>query len=174
MQGLFDAIFSNFFIVIIIIAGIIGFLRDNTAKQQQQQKQQQERKPVNRPNPTNTPSEGYSRSQQGRSRDSKPQRTYSTSTIEEQQREQMERLADQYNSSTEIKQGMDKLSSNAITDDNSLEPINELSTKQKKLKRQIGKNLNKNGLVNGIIMAEVLGSPRALKPYRSVITNRRK
>ncbi|WP_226036942.1 hypothetical protein [Aquibacillus saliphilus] len=37
----------------------------------------------------------------------------------------------------------------------------------------IKRNLTKKGLAESVVMAEVLGSPKSLKPYRSVINNRR-
>lgn len=48
-----------------------------------------------------------------------------------------------------------------------------LSAEQKQFKRRVRGNLNEKGLVNGIVMSEVLGKPRAMKPYKSVISKRR-
>ncbi|PAV29026.1 hypothetical protein CIL05_13685 [Virgibacillus profundi] len=166
--GLFEALASNFFIVIIIIAGIIGFFRDNSAKQ----KEKQQRKPNNVPRPTATPSGGNKPRQRVYNDNQTDKKVYTTS-IEEQQNAQMEQLANRYK--TSANRAMNKLPHDAIIGDTLREPDKgELSQSQESLKRQIGSNLNKKGLVNGIIMSEVLGPPRASKPYRSVIGQRRK
>ncbi|MRH43084.1 hypothetical protein GH741_10345 [Aquibacillus halophilus] len=43
----------------------------------------------------------------------------------------------------------------------------------KKKKISLNNHLTKRGLAESVIMAEVLGSPRSLKPYRSVMQNKR-
>ncbi|MFD1038521.1 hypothetical protein ACFQ3N_08965 [Virgibacillus byunsanensis] len=164
MGNLFEAITGNFFIIVVIIAGIIGFLRDSSAKQKQQ-----ERKPSNTPRSTSTPSGGRSRSQ-GDYRGNQSQQTVSSTSIQDQQNEQMKQVADRMGA----KKGIEELPHDAIIGNTLREPPKEeLSHDQLKLRQQIGNNLTKKGLVNGIIMAEVLGPPRAKKPYRSVISERR-
>src|SRR5690625_2236794 len=43
------------------------------------------------------------------------------------------------------------------------------SKAEKRHKKRIRKNLTKKGLINGIIMSEVLGPPRARKPYQNIL-----
>ncbi|WP_085991869.1 hypothetical protein [Oceanobacillus senegalensis] len=163
MEGLFEAIFSNFFLILIVISGIIGFFRNNSGEDQK-------KKQSNRPMRPETPS---NRNQRADSH-SKPINQSSptmTMTVEEQQQQQMERLASRL-----------KTNANQPLDDNTENPmINEnlaglsshnYSKEQKELKRQIGTNLKGKGLIQGIIMSEVLGSPRGRSPYRNVIQKR--
>lgn len=171
MDSIFDLIeglFSNFYIVIVIIAGIIGLFKSNTEKQKQEQ-----RKTQTNPRPTATPSGANQRKpERVRATRAEQQQTISMKTIEEQQEEQMKRLAGKYNANA--KQAVDT-SHTAFKGENSLrEPEKHTSENHNQLKKQMRNNLGRKGLINGIIMAEVIGSPRAKKPYRSVIDERRK
>lgn len=46
--------------------------------------------------------------------------------------------------------------------------------KQGSFKKNFKKQLTKEGLVNSIVMAEILGPPRAKRPYENVLTKRRR
>ncbi|GAB3050829.1 hypothetical protein [Virgibacillus ainsalahensis] len=172
MQGLFEFIANNFFLVIIIIAGILGFFRNNAAQQQEQNRKAQP--PGNRnnvPRPTPYPSGGNESQQESRTAEQPSQRSISTTSVEEQQNEQMDRLARKLR--TDSKQEMEKLPHDAIRENTSLERSKDLSKNQEEVKSQIKDNLDRKGLVNGIIMSEVLGPPRAKKPYQSVLAKKR-
>ncbi|RYG74732.1 hypothetical protein EU245_00700 [Lentibacillus lipolyticus] len=96
----------------------------------------------------------------------------SSSTIEDIQKQQREQLAERMDGTgtanqeeSEHKQDAMKLNTGKDADD--------ASHKQQKLKKNIRNNLNRSGLVNGVIMSEVLGQPRANKPYRTITSQRK-
>lgn len=163
MESLIQLIMDNLFIVVIIIAGIIGFFRNSSAEQEQDRGQ------TNRPR--QTPSGGGNQTHQRRTH--KPQSNPSVpASIEEQQSEQLGRLANQ--SQTETKDAMEKLPHDSIIGNTLRDPNKNNSGEKEALRRQVKRNLGKTGLVNGIIMSEVLGSPRAKKPYQISHAKRRK
>ncbi|UJL44878.1 hypothetical protein KFZ58_10600 [Virgibacillus sp. NKC19-16] len=166
MESLIQLIMDNLFIVIIIIAGIIGFVRNSSAEQEQEKRQ------TNRPRPRPNPSGGGNQPQQQRRNHESQSNQPVPTSIEEQQSEQLGRLANQLR--TETKDAMEKLPHDGIIGNTLREPNKENSGNQENLKRQIKRNLGKTGLVNGIIMSEVLGSPRAKKPYEINHAKRRK
>ncbi|GEM_PF-1462020 len=181
MGNFFEFIMNNLFLVIIIISGIIGFLSSNKEEQkkQQQRKTQQQRPAAPKPKP---------RSQSTLSGPKKPehrQKVYQTKTkpkendlvttasITDEQRAQMERLERKYGvGSADISN--EKLLHSGLEFRKALQPIKDLSEEQRVLKKDIRKSLKNKGLINGIIMAEVLGKPRSLKPYESATLERYK
>ncbi|WP_077327053.1 hypothetical protein [Virgibacillus siamensis] len=68
---------------------------------------------------------------------------------------------------------MEKRKYKSVMSENKKPNERGLTKEQKEFKKRISNNLNKKGLVNGIIMAEILGKPRAMQPYRSIISKRR-
>ncbi|WP_010650932.1 hypothetical protein [Oceanobacillus massiliensis] len=52
------------------------------------------------------------------------------------------------------------------------EPTRESVIHKEKMKRQVVDNISAKGLVNGVMMSEILGAPRAKKPYRSILQDR--
>ncbi|WP_099158546.1 hypothetical protein [Virgibacillus ndiopensis] len=165
MEGIFDAIFGNFLVVLAIIGGIVGFLKDKSNKNSDGE----HNKPYQVPKPTTTPSGGSGQSQR---HSSSTQASINTQTLKEQQEKQMQQLAERMNANR--KSSQEDLNHDAIIG-NTINKQVRYDTQQKtKMKKQVKRNLTGKGLVDGIIMAEVLGPPRAVKPYKSVIENRRK
>ncbi|MGP4107230.1 hypothetical protein [Virgibacillus sp. L01] len=152
-------------IILAIIGGLAGFLKDKSDKDTNKQK-----RTVNSPNPSPTPSGGGGMARS----DYQTQVSEEKTSIEEQQQEQRERLADRMNTATQ--KAIEERKHDAIINenDNINQTGNKLSVEQKRFKRRIKNNLNQQGLVNGVIMAEVLGSPRAKEPYQSIVKQRRK
>ena len=185
MDGLIDFLP----IIAIIVFGIIRAM--GGANEQEQQK-------PNRPNvprPNTTPSEGQnnpkrtvyrtSESDVHKGKESKehPRQTVYTSTptnvyVEEQQKQQVERLKKQLNAGTndltDSLSGQDLSIGPAIQDAIKHHSLHDKNEKKERFKKDVKTSLNYKGLVNGIIMSEVLGSPRARKPYRSVTAERRR
>lgn len=174
MEALLELIFGNFFIVLLIIVGILGFLRDNAAKQKEEERRRRNR--PTRPAPQTSRAPQPSRTDSGTSgrtvletvRD-----TISNTTIEDQQKEQMDKLASRFNTKTneaidEVREDISTTKSVLLERDKT-----ELSKEQKQIKRGVTQSLEGKGLINGIIMAEVLGPARARKPYRSVVAERK-
>lgn len=189
METIIDFIFSNFIIVLIIIGGLAKlFGGDN---------QEQEKKQTNRtPRPVETRKQAPL--PQGRAeKPNKRQRAKSETSsspmgdtgsigkaisVEDQQQKQLEQLAGKIQ--TETIQNFEELPnqmnnehfrsiSSAITNSKTASPAEQYHNKHKKeVKRQMKKRLSKEGLMESVIMAEVLGPPRARKPYKSVISER--
>ncbi|WP_373892849.1 hypothetical protein ACUL41_08760 [Virgibacillus natechei] len=159
MESLIQLIMDNLFIVIIIVAGIVGFIRNSSAEQEQGRKQ------TNRPRPSSTPAPSSGGNQPQQRRNHQESNQPAPASIEEQQSEQLGRLANQLQ--TETKDAMEKLPHDGIIGNTLREPNKDSSREKEALRRQVKGNLGKTGLVNGIIMSEVLGSPRAKKPYHT-------
>lgn len=174
ISNLIEAIFDNFFIVIVIVAGIIGFFKDKSGKQQQQE----QRKTQSKPRPTATPSGSYQRKPAEDPRTSRAkQQAVAAKTVAEQQREQMKQLANKYH--TSANQAIGDMSYKAFKKDNNSvkrkkSKSHSRSYGQNQFKRQMSNNLGRKGLINSVVMAEVLGQPRARKPYQSVSVERRR
>ncbi|WP_077621465.1 hypothetical protein [Sediminibacillus massiliensis] len=81
----------------------------------------------------------------------------------------------------EIQDGLSKATDTLITKDSigtekDSKPQVQVKVQSgsKKPKLKVRKNLSKKGLAESIVMAEVLGPPRAVKPYQDVIQQKRK
>ena len=185
MGEIIEFIMGNMFLVIIIISGIIGFLSNNKEEQkkQQQRKSQQQRprapKPAYEPNPTPTPTPSGPREAKPRQKvyqtktKTNEEDLTMTSSIADEQQAQMERLEEKYGiTSTDLTD--QDLVSQGLNLGESLVNTKDLTEEQEVLKKDLRKSLRNKGLINGIIMSEVLGKPRSLKPYESVILERYK
>ncbi|RDW19232.1 hypothetical protein CWR48_09315 [Oceanobacillus arenosus] len=178
MGGFFQLIFDNIFVVIIIISAIMGLFGKKPEDAEKRKHQNNRPKPA--PNPVSRGQQNArpepsrtTGSKQTRGNVPKPTKPMvSTISIEEQQKAQMERLKGTINSGEN--NAIDDLSHHAFVEDPITTSINELSKVQANYKKQIRTNLTRKGLVNGIIMSEVLGSPRARKPYQSIVEQRKK
>ncbi|MFD1066359.1 hypothetical protein [Oceanobacillus locisalsi] len=183
-----DWIFDNLYLVIIILFGIISFLSSSGKKEEEQKKKQST--PPNNPTQTRQRQQQSSSQGAGTQQQSQVQRQrqreqpraqrqvyqegerpdISAGSIEEQQQKQMERMADRYQTSSQedledAEQNFKGLKVERKSEEN--------APGRAEMKRRVSGNLEGKGLVNGIIMAEVLGSPRAKKPYRSIIQKRK-
>lgn len=172
MDGFFDVIFGNLFLILAVVYGIIGFLSNYNKDKQKKQKKQQQRRSM-RPVQERTQPAAREVKKPEEAEVQWTQPVSAEEVIHQEQQLQMERL--------EAKYGV--TSSNEIEDDLRLddlqfqEPLTrnvELSEEQKVLKKDLKGSLKGSGLINGVIMAEVLGKPRSLKPYQSVIQERYK
>lgn len=161
-----DWIFENLFLVFVIISGIIAVLGDGKKKNQEEQK---------RKTPPQKQSNSAPRTTQRQPRAERKvyteqeRPTMSAGNIQEQQQEQMKRIANKYSAQVQNVEDLDKKDTSTVLpankDDNQ-------GISQQEMKRRVTSNLSAEGLVNGVIMSEVLGSPRAKKPYRSVVRDR--
>ncbi|MFC4558855.1 hypothetical protein ACFO3D_11625 [Virgibacillus kekensis] len=149
-------------ILIAIIGAVAGFFKDKSDKDPGGQK-----RTINVPRPTPTPSGGA-----GRHYPVEETETSDTVTISKRQQEQRERLAERVNTATQVE--MDNRKHDSSIGEVTKRSHTDLSKEQKQFKSQVKRNLSRKGLVNGIVMSEILGPPRAVKPYRSVIEQRRK
>lgn len=184
MEAIIDFIFSNFIIVLIIIGGLAKLLGGDNKEQQKKQTNQPPRPTEARKQTTPIP--GRPRAQQPKASRStnpmgQPRSVGQSISIEEEQQKQFEQLAGKMNAESvhRLENLSDEITSgNEITD--SAISLNKKRSHhppkhnkhRKQVKHQMKKRLSENGLTESIIMAEVLGPPRARKPYKSIIAQR--
>jgi hypothetical protein len=163
-------IFDNLFIIIIIVSGLIGFFKNNETEE----KKKETTKPVppmssrvpNTPPPVRRE---QPRAERKVYREGPKKPTISTASIEEQQKAQMERLAGKYGAITD---SLEDLTGQFSGGSSLREQTEDSTVKRENLKKQVSTNLGAQGLVNGIIMSEVLGAPRAKKPFKTILQDR--
>lgn len=154
-------------IILAIIGGLSGFLKDKSDDNSGNPKRS-----YNTLKPSSTPSGGSTSHSPATSYDYDKQTMADTAAIEVQQEEQRNSLAERMETTHKARTGGEH---DAIIDDQvKKEPDKDLSMEQKRLRKRFSANLNQKSLVNGIIMSEVLGQPRAYKPYQSIVSQRRK
>ncbi|ASN05191.1 hypothetical protein [Virgibacillus necropolis] len=154
MEAIFDTLFGNILVLLAIVGGIVGFIKDRNNKEKESTK------PYSVPRPTQKPSGGGNLANHMEVTEEQTKSTVSTTSLREQFDASTHR-AIEGGEHDAIAEGMVGKSSSS-------------SNKNNRMRKQISNNLSKQGLVNGIIMSEVLGPPRAKRPYRSVLTERRK
>lgn len=180
MDGLIELIFKNPFLLILILGGIFSMFggkktknqeeqEDKRKEQRQQQARQQRQAPApsrNVPPPFN-PQPKPERKTYG---DKTEEQITDTLSIDDQREEQIKRLTEQYR--TNEHSGLtDK--AEVAHKRREIEVQNIKSKYSKQFKQDFKKSLTHKGLINSIVMAEVLGRPRASRPYESVIMKRR-
>lgn len=188
MEEIIDFIFSNFIIVLIIIGGLAKlFGGDN--KEQQEKRTNRTPSPIEtRQQTTTTQHQTAEKYKQRPINDqARPNQVGEDSSIGEatsigeQQQKQLEQLAGKMK--TEAIQDFDNLSNQADTEHKIMTPsfskglhekasVNSNNKPKKEVKKQMQNRLSRKGLIESVIMAEILGPPRARKPYKSVITER--
>jgi len=180
-------------IILAIIGGISSLFKDKITDQPKRRPQRQ-----GHPRPTAEVPDSLHKKQDDRSR-YEPSRD----AIKRQERrdEQMHRAQEkvgehQANPDAQVKEGEHKakLDEQAIFGEHKANidtqisagehkaDVNEGNHNQKKhknfaktaMQKRVQNNLNRKGVVDGVIMSEVLGSPRARKPFRSVVAKRSK
>ncbi|GIO23096.1 hypothetical protein [Oceanobacillus sp. J11TS1] len=180
-----DWIFDNLFIIAIIISGIVAFLGDSKKKEDENRKKQStppNKQAQSRQRQQRSPQETRTRTRQPTQRNREQPRAerhvyrernrpdISAGNIQEQQKEQMERLANRYQTASQgDSENIEHTFKDLIVERNA----EEENPGKQEMKKRVSQNLDGKGLVNGIIMAEVLGSPRAKKPYRSIVQRRK-
>ncbi|MGM8213520.1 hypothetical protein ACLIBH_12155 [Virgibacillus sp. W0430] len=171
MEGFIDLITSNFILLFIIISGLISLFK-NKSNQQQENKE-----PSNVPKtyPKEVETKQYKKVEE------RVQDTIQSLSTEEQREKQLERLKDQVRGMSRRESDQMTTSRNdqafqstAVTHkNNQLLTNKDKEADQTSLQKQITGRLNQKGLVESIIMAEVLGPPRSVNPYRPRISNRK-
>ncbi|AUJ26230.1 MULTISPECIES: hypothetical protein [Virgibacillus] len=164
MEGLFEAIFSNGFIILAAIAGIIGFFKDSFSKDTDTENER--RKKPNKP----APPFGGGATKPASQPTKRPERvggSISTASASEQKQQQMEQLAEQMGA--DLQEPLEDLAQQ-VQSVQSQRQATEGHLQKQKMKRQVANNFTREGLINGIIMSEVLGKPRGKKPYRSAVS----
>lgn len=185
MESFFEFIFGNIFIVLIIIFAIINFL--NKGKNAEEEEQ---RRPRPQP-PQSSRTENRQESQTRPTMDSRVENDRSRSradiestireasktteetvltTIEEQRQEQYERLRSKLNTLPTTENNV-QVEDMRFEITNQKMPTNEEEVPSVQMKLE--DRLSSQGLIESVIMAEVLGPPRALNPYQNIVVKRR-
>ncbi|HLR68165.1 MAG TPA: hypothetical protein VK105_13720 [Virgibacillus sp.] len=183
MDDLLELIFSNPLFLILIIGGLISLLKGGSGNKDGQQSQtQRSRQPQTvTHNPSQTKTQTQTRQQRPQT---KPrERIVRTTSVEEQRQKQLEQLTGRIgvdpedNKHTAKKTGVQSpLGSGTTVDKRRQQEIAALhhAEQRKRVKKKFRNNLSRDGLIDSVIMSEVLGPPRARKPYESVVNQRRR
>lgn len=166
MDGLIELILENPFFLIILIGGIISLLRGNSEKVEENEPS------TNRPKPAQVenPFERIRQREQTRSTERVRTEPISSKSIEELRQEQMQRFTGQIDSDEDQQEKDIRRASDAIRKEISQEK--KPNSNETAFKNNFNQSLTKQGLVNSVIMAEVLGAPRSREAYQSVIAKR--
>ncbi|MUV39598.1 hypothetical protein JNUCC1_03476 [Lentibacillus sp. JNUCC-1] len=163
MDGLFEFLSANFVVVIALVIGLMGFLKDRSDKQEDERKRQTASPTRRQSWPDSTPS--------GPTQVERPDADMRQTAIELYQQSQRDALAKRMRvdpAETENLQQEEVVSASKFRSADR----SETNQEKQALKRQFKNHLTKKGIVNGIVMSEVLGRPRAHKPYQSVTKER--
>jgi|SRR5699024_5944324 len=190
MDSFFDFIFGNFFIVIIIVVGLINlFSKGKQANDQTRERQERntntERRPVSsaeREQPKSLSEVLEQKVEQAKETFQQASNTYKDASdqlpksIEEQRAEQYEELRRRMQTPQTNQQDRSKDSSNLSAENKvkDVDSMEQTTPKDLEVAYHLQRNLTREGLAESIVMAEVLGPPRALNPYRNVAAKRRK
>lgn len=162
MEGLIDFIFSNPFLLILIIGGLMSLFKRKTEQPEQEQKNV-----PNRPLPM--PAETRMETVKEKTRPPKlePQpvnKKMEVRPVEQYRQQQMEELKNRLNVNNE------RVNHYKGSDQNVKSHVHSLTSKNDKrpFKRHFKDNVTRSGLINSVIMSEVLGPPRAMKPYEGM------
>lgn len=170
MKQIFDAIFGNIFFLIAIIAGLFSFFKNRNKEQEQKQQKQQQRAPRQTTPVKRDPFTGEKPVYEAK-RASKPM-SVPTVSIEEIRSERLEAFASQLqeNAAEKINQSQTEINRSSIMRDKK----KVYQSTESSLRQKVSKSLTPDGLITSIITAEILGKPRGLKPYRSIIDERKR
>jgi len=159
-------------VILAIIGGISSLFKDKITEQPK-------KKPNGQPRPTSPVPD---RSQEKENDQSHYEPSKEAIEMQEQRDSQMQQLAERMNMNKQEKEEEHKANLDAYGNGEHSADVNSDFDEQEKQKeflktnmqKRVRNNLNQKGLVDGIIMSEVLGPPRSRKPYQSVITKRSK
>lgn len=184
MDQLIDFVFDNIFFVILVIGGIMGLFKgkeEEKEKQEQQTKKshqtQRERQQQAKTSPDRPRTTAVKQTKRYESVQRQAERPEPNISAEEQWARQMQRFAGTLDRKAENKDGHSgMINKEKIADLKREEEVQKLVSKysHQKFKKQFTSSLTSKGLINSVVMAEVLGAPRARNPYQSVTAKRKK
>lgn len=185
MDGLINLLFDNPFLLFVIIAGLVSFFnrikassRDQNGRQQPSAEREVDAKPKQSPvrdmmkrieemaESLDPEVAKQQQSSQEQTREKRPKSSPRMSSFEQQREEQYKQLQKQYQSaqaeeSSEQIRNMDS----PIFNDSQMMRDSIKASEIASTKINIKSRLNKAGLIESVVMAEVLGPPRARKKY---------
>ena len=175
IENLIDFVFNNLFIVIIVIAIVSNLISGSKKTRNQNEQKEADYSSSTGESETKEPETLESKIERNLKKfenifepekvyeekfsESKPVEKKMTS-IEEQRKKQRDALANRFQTMTDTDFSKDKRSLD-------LAPVMGQNKKTSITKKNLKKRMTKKGLQESIIMAEVLGKPRSLKPYNS-------
>lgn len=158
MGELFELIVSNFFIIAVIIGGIIARIN------------QERKKHSENPTPVAKPIETYE------TYDQEEFDEVSLEPTSEERQEMYSGNTDLSETQIELKKRMKQMNNTSLGRHNAIpdSPIKKTNSTRRKVKTNISikNNLTKKRLAESIVMAEVLGAPRSLKRHESKFNKR--
>ncbi len=174
MDALLEAIFGNFMIIIIIIGGIISFLKNKSGNEQQEKRRHEKTQRTRTQVPSGRYDPAKQRSEQQMHQQSEDQHHSDTEmiTAEEQRAAQLKNLAGKIES--DLSTRLEELPEAGPVKHTEKKPVYAKSAKHRPEAKHFRKNLTGKGLVQSVVMAEVLGPPKATRPYRPVTEERRR
>lgn len=164
-----EFISENFIIIVIIIGGLLSLLKNKSAPDDDE----------NQKTESTTVSNSYRKNESAttRKRSTNPgtshtrttHQSYDTVPIDQQEQRQLKNLQKRMGVSSTAGAQVEDISHSASLETNSSNPEIVKPYHHKEFKKEIKGKLNRKGLIDSIVMAEVLGPPRAKKPYNSII-----
>lgn len=167
MQELIDVVLKNPFLLILILGGLFSLFKGKSVKNREGHEEQQKdrRDAPTAERESNPPIERSTT----RHVEEIQKSILNTLSIDEQREEQMKRLSNQFN----VNEHSSLAGRPKIAAERRRNEIERTSSKfNKEFKKDLKNSLTRKGFANSIIMAEVLGAPRAGRPYQSVIDKR--
>ncbi|MCP3030356.1 hypothetical protein LF817_03280 [Halobacillus sp. A1] len=162
MTDLIEMITSNILIVAAIIGGLISWFSGMSKEDENQKK-----RAPKQPRPTMTPSGPAERSAQKETRtqveDAVKESKGRVESYYEEKQKRLEEAADYQNDRNRQSLSFDQ----RTLDGDNLEVYIEKGKETKKPNLKYSSRWSRNKLAEGIIMAEILGQPRAYKPHSS-------
>ncbi|MDC3413348.1 hypothetical protein NC797_10455 [Aquibacillus sp. 3ASR75-11] len=172
MDQLIEWIFGNIFIVVALVAGLLSLLQKANEKNQRQHK-----RPDRDPMPSPTPSGEIYR--QPNSPEEMIPPHHNMATNEKEDVDSMETVYEQTQAQLGKVENRSRNTENAnshialsgihdgILHDSKAKNKKNLNVKNRPTRLRLDRHLDRNGLAESVIMAEVLGAPRARNPYRA-------
>ena len=152
-----DEIFPFLMILFAIGSGLVSFLGKNKEEDNNSHKKTASTRPTNRQQDTQMKNTVKN--------EAASQNTSSMSSYINERKEQLEALRSNYTADNS------NVSQNCMQEVVKLNGKKDHSAAKRKRKRKtcisLARNISKEGLAESVIMAEVLGSPRAKKPYQN-------
>lgn len=167
LENLIDAILGNLFFVVIIVGGLISFFSDKKkkeeAKENQSKQQMPKSQPLGRQQPEvkRAPIERKTYDKTTRSEQMNQANHKGTQSIDQLREEQLKRLKGTIASSVNNRGKYDS-KMNKKSNDLLLERKSSISPKSK---GAFMGHLTTKSLADSIVLAEVLGKPRSMKPH---------
>lgn len=176
MGDLIDLLLGNPFLILIILGGLYSMFKGGNKPEAEDENEVPAPVPKKSNDPFGREEARKKQAQVEAKQHSGMERTESYPndqlSIEDQRQQQMLRLSRELASSNEHSglKGRPK-----VADERRRRDVNDLvsSYEQERFQKEFKQGLTRRGIINSVVMAEVLGQPRARNPYESVIAKRK-